>query len=61
MQVGDTTWKLKHKSRKNVILQTSPFRTHFVKEWFWLISGINIALLSAPLYLLHVTQILQYT
>jgi len=46
MQVYDTTWQLKHKSRKNVILWTSPFRTNFVKEWFWLISGINIALFS---------------
>jgi len=46
MQVDDTTWQLKHRSRKDIILWTSPFRTNFVKEWFWLISGINIALLS---------------
>ena len=49
MQVDDTTWQLKHKSRMNVILWTSPFRTNFVKWWVWLISGINIALLSVTL------------
>jgi len=46
MQVDDTTWQLKHKSRKNVILWTSPSRTNFVKEWFWLLSRISTALLS---------------
>jgi len=46
MQVDDTTWQLKHKSRKNVILWTSPSGANFLKEWFWLISGISIALLS---------------
>ena len=49
MRVDDTTWQLKHQSRKNVILWTTPNRTNFVKEWFWLISGINIALLSFTL------------
>jgi len=33
MPVDETTWQLKHKSRKNVILRTSPFRTNFVKDW----------------------------
>jgi len=46
MQVDDTTRQLKRKSRKNVTLWTSPNRTKFVKKWFWLIFGINIALLS---------------
>ena len=45
MQLHDTMWQSKHKRRKNVILWTPPFRTNFVKEWFLLISGINIALL----------------
>ena len=49
MQIGDTTWQLKHKSRKNVILRTSPNRTNFVKYWFWLISGNNIPLLPVTL------------
>jgi len=46
MQADDTTGQLKHKIRKNVTLWTSPNRTKFVKKWFWLIFGINIALLS---------------
>ena len=49
MQVEDTTWQLKRKSRKNAILWTSQSRTNFVKEWFWLLSGSSIALLSVTL------------
>jgi len=46
MHVDDTTRQLKHESRKNVTIWTSPNGTKFVKKWFWLIFGINIALLS---------------
>jgi len=56
MQVDDTRWQLKHKSRKNVILWTSPSRTNFVKEWFWLLSGISIALLSVTLKPFSITR-----
>jgi len=49
MQVDDATWQWKHKSRKNVTLWTFPSRTNFVKEWFWLLSGISIALVSVTL------------
>jgi len=49
MQVDDTTWQLKHKNKKNVILWTSPSRPNFVKEWFWLLSGFSIALFTVTL------------